>query len=279
MVRRTRAPVTLIAALTALGSAVAGPIAAGPSVAGLPVAGPSAVTATDAVLFGETFNDDVEWSSWSDHVQIRPYGGPDNSRNAMATYDLVRSSSGSGSNRIVRNLAFTNPTSTATTLSYRIKFESDFTTTMGGKFLGVGPVNFVTGGRNTRPDGWSARVVMDGRVPHLYIYDQDRNTPFGRKIAPTDMTPLPTGQWHSISLYVSLNSAGDVSDGTVELHVDGVKRAEFRNARLRGVTTSDTLARTMLFHTFFGGASTGTPIGTAHARFDDIYVREGRVTY
>lgn len=117
---------------------------------------------------------------------------------------------------------------------------------------------------------------MTDRVPTIYVYDQDRTSPFGKKIEPLTTASLPRNQWHSISLYVRLNSGANASDGLIELYVNGTKRAEYKNVRLRGVTTDDTRANTLLFHTFFGGTDTGEPIGTAHARFDEIYVREGK---
>ncbi len=227
------------------------------------------------VLWREDFDGLSPASAWLDNVIVQPDGGSNDSACVEAAYHLVRGDKNSGSNRMVKNIPFAEQAGPEVTLSYRVKFMEDFDTGMGGKFLGVGPEHFATGGRNVTPEGWSARVVMVGRVPHVYVYDQDKDVKFGRKLPPLDDTPLTKGDWHAVSLHVRLNSGADTHDGLVELYVDGVLRAGFAGARLRGVTSPATLPSVVLFHTFLGGTGVGTPLGTQHARFDDLSVHAG----
>jgi len=163
-------------------------------------------------------------------------------------------------------------------LSFDVKFGEDFQWTMGGKLHGLGPAAPVTGGRNRKPEGWSARMMfMRGGRCSTYLYDQDRTKKWG--VGDRTEEPVFTrGKWHRVRLRVRLNEAGR-ANGWARVFVDGREVVRTDGVEFRGIEGKETLIREVLFSTFHGGNtmrwtpvdSDGNPV-TVYAWFDNFVV-------
>lgn len=166
------------------------------------------------------------------------------------------------------------------TLSFDVRFDEDFQWVRGGKLHGLGPKYPITGGRERRPKGWSARMMFTrGGRCSSYLYDQDQSQKWG--IGRLSRAPVfVAGRWHHVVLQLRLNQPGE-ADGSVRFLVDGREVVEQGEVVFRGQGGPDTLIQTFLFSTFHGGATptwtprkNGAPT-TVYAFFDNFLVTEG----
>ncbi len=185
-----------------------------------------------------------------------------------------------GSKRVVfqQNLS---ESVTEATLSFDVKFEQDFQFTHGGKMHGLGPKEPVTGGRERRPDGWSARIMWKKEGAALtYLYDQNPEKKYGVG----DKTEAPVfkpGVWHRVELQVKLNDPGE-ANGAARILVDGKEVVRTTEVTFRASAAKGTDIEKFLFSTFHGGsASKWTPVDaegkptTVYALYDNVKVVEG----
>ncbi len=169
------------------------------------------------------------------------------------------------------------------TLNYSVKFGEDFQFRKGGKLLGLGPINVITNGEKSNPNGWSVRAMFKPKgKAGLYTYHQNRLGKYGD--TEISSTPVFTpGKYSNVSLYVKVNTPAKDSNGILELWVDG-KRVSYRNnIQFRAEEGENTLINTFVFQTFHGGStrsyaprdSKGNFV-TNYAWFDNIEIYEGK---
>ncbi|MFT4638545.1 MAG: hypothetical protein ACI8T1_001866 [Verrucomicrobiales bacterium] len=165
-----------------------------------------------------------------------------------------------------------------------MKFESDFDFTHGGKLHVLGPKEKVTGGREGRKDGWSARVTFakEGGVK-TYNYHQHQPGQYGEGgKAPPKSFRFPKDKWVSVSLHVRVNENPKKKTGFSKLYVNGKLIESMEKVQWRAEGGKDTLINNFLFSTFHGGsADKWTPKDKdgkwikVHALFDNIAVYRG----
>jgi len=211
-------------------------------------------------------------------LEIVESKGVEESRALKATYV----GSERGSERIV--MRFPLPRNgNEMSLTYDVKFDDDFQFVRGGKLLGLGPVNPVTGGNDTTPDGWSARINFraDGGIG-TYIYDQDKDRKYGISEVSPDFF-FEKGRYYALTLYLRINDRGHEANGTAEVYVDGERVVEHANLRFRNSTRRDSRITNFLFSTFHGGSNESWApkdeeggFATVHAYFDNIAIYDGK---
>lgn len=232
------------------------------------------------LLFLETFNappGSAARSAWwggDAHLQLVPAAGRDASTALQVTYVP----SPEGSERIAINLPLRRSVSRAR-LAFDVRLDQAFPFSRGGKLLGLGPPQPVTGGDPRRTDGWSARAMWreHGHIA-TYLYEQQASKRFG--VGQSSREPVLTpGEWHHISLDLQLNDPGR-ANGRVVIAVDGRAVAQSEDRVLRGEgAEGDAPIAQLLLHTFFGGADAsyqprdaeGRPM-TVTALFDNLQV-------
>lgn len=180
---------------------------------------------------------------------------------------------------------------TEATFSYRVKFESGFDFRKQGKLPGIIPLSPHFGGNANdpvHPDKWSVRVMWlksgdadgDGEVrADLYLYDQDR--PLGKSGEHNNQPGFgfTTGTWHTVTIYLRLNSNGATRDGRAEMWVDDQLLACRTNKLFRGNTGQNTEIQKIAFHNYFGGSQDyDWPHEEQFAFFDDLLLVAGRDT-
>ncbi len=187
--------------------------------------------------------------------------------------------SSKGSPRITGDFSLNESVQSAT-LSYKVKFSNDFEWVRGGKLHGLGGGTTTTGCDDADPNGWSARIMWrKNGVPEIYLYDQTRTGGCGRSYPPNvegekDFA-FSKGQWHTVELYVQLNSSPSLSDGLIELYVDGRMISQAKALRISG--RSNIHIDTFMLSTFYGGNDSGwSPSKTTSALFDNFIVQSGK---
>ena len=170
-------------------------------------------------------------------------------------------------------------------LNYDVLFEEDFDFTHGGKLHGLGPDKPLTGGRDQREDGWSARVnFTKGGGTKLYDYHQDMRGQYGESgTVRARSFRFRKGKWASVSLHVRVNEDLRARDGFAHLYIDGKLIETHDKVCWRAAGKKDTLISEFLFSTFHGGSSEKWAPrdkrgrwAEVHALFDNIAVYPGK---
>lgn len=140
-------------------------------------------------------------------------------------------------------------------LAFSVKFCPGFDFARGGKLHGLGPAKPVAGGNAVTDDRWSARLMWrrDGGLMS-YVYHQDMKGKFGDTQVSSGFHFEP-GRYHSIVMTVTLNSAADLSDGRLDVAVDGHAIISHDRLRFRSTESAAGLIQTIMFNTFHGGSS------------------------
>mmetsp|Transcript_38959 Transcript_38959/g.81507 ORF Transcript_38959/g.81507 Transcript_38959/m.81507 type:complete len:320 (-) Transcript_38959:215-1174(-) len=231
---------------------------------------------TDNSIFRQTFEDPTvdDWN-FHDHIRVQDYisGGSPFGRILRTRYNP----NDRGSPRITKKFPLDEEVTSAT-LSYDLKFHSQFEFVKGGKLHGLGGGTQTTGCDPIDPNGWSVRLTWDRGVPKIYVYHQDRVARCGDSYYPESNFEFELGQWYRIDLQVKMNSSPDVSDGKSVLYIDGEKLVEVSDLRLSG--NANVIIDTFKFSTFYGGSSPSwAPSKTTYAYWDNFAVNKGlRVT-
>jgi hypothetical protein len=209
-------------------------------------------------------------------IRLAEKAGPDGSDAIRVAYVGFKS----GSERVTLRHPLDAKVDRAT-LSFDVRFDKAFQWTHGGKLHGLGPRKPITGGKQRKPDGWSARIMFkkEGRCA-TYLYDQDKKKKYG--IGHTSSTPVfAAGQWHHVVLQVTLNDPGR-SNGSARILIDNREALKSERIAFREKGGDETLIQQFLFSTFHGGSSSKwTPVDkqgnptTVHACFDNFVVTEG----
>ncbi|WP_444938896.1 polysaccharide lyase [Microbulbifer sp. JMSA002] len=226
---------------------------------------------TDHALFRMNFEYNSPLKIKSNHLKVITF--PTIGPNRLLEASYVPYSE--GSERITGRLPLTDSVSSAT-LSYDVKFHSDFQFVRGGKLHGLGGGTGTTGCKPIDPKGWSVRVMFDGEgSPKLYVYHQDRQRACGDSFANLTDFKFDLHRWYRVELFVQMNTAANNADGFAELYVDGNKISEKHGLRLTG--SMNALVDTFLFSTFHGGSTKEwAPTKTVKAYFDNFTVKNGK---
>ena len=186
-----------------------------------------------------------------------------------------------GSERIVREYAL-GERGEAYTLCYDIRFDDDFQFVRGGKIMGLGPDNKVTGGNAVTPGAWSARsnFAENGKV-HTYIYSQNKEWKWGESEY-SDGPAFQKGGFQRVTLQVELNNPPSMSNGVSRIYIDGALKVTHKDIQYRKVAGDSTLVSKLMFETFHGGnVPSYAPrdeqgnYTTVKAYFDNIEVYRG----
>lgn len=242
---------------------------------------PSAPRSAPTIVMSETFDQGKEnplVRRLLNHRHIdfaagKGRGGSDAVRVAYVGYER-------GSERVSLPIMLKNSMEQAT-LVYDVMFDDDWQWVKTGKLHGLGPRQHITGGKERKPEGWSARVTFkkDGLVSS-YLYDQDMSKRWGAN----DLSSGPVfkkNQWHRVVLQVSLNTVGK-ADGWARIYVDGKLAVDSKNVEFRGSGGPDSLIQKFLFSTFHGGnrpsdapKDAAGNFTTVHAYFDNFVIYDG----
>jgi len=236
---------------------------------------PVAYSFNDGALFRQNFETSYTpvgstWWGTTDPIQVNAYtAGGISGRILQVTYIP----DGSGTHSI--DHLFAIPSVTQATLSYDVKFDSDFVFMLAGKLPGLAGGSVTTGCGPVEPDGWSVRVLwneVSGTIrPSLYVYDQDRLAGHCGDTYSKDNFVFQTGTWYRVDLEVQMNTTG-VYNGWAKLWVEGTLVAETPSLKLRNTTAINRF----LFNTFYGGNGPEyNPPHETHAYFDNFTVRPG----
>jgi hypothetical protein len=168
-------------------------------------------------------------------------------------------------------------------LNYDVRFDKEFQFVKGGKLLGLGPVNHITGGRPIVPDGWSARVTFkEGGAVRLYTYHQDMQGQYGDRGHVQLPFTFEKERFYSVSLHVRVNDSPQSANGFSRLYVDGEMLERHEGLRLRGSGGEESLINKFMFSSFHGGhepdwapRNADGSYKTVYATFDNIAVYEG----
>ncbi len=161
------------------------------------------------------------------------------------------------------------------TLSYDILLEKGWNPVEGGKFFGLGPENHTTGCKDKTDEGWSSRIVIRDRKPHIYYYDQRRSdTVCGNRKTEATEAMVP-GRWYALSLYVRVNSSASQADGITSAYMDGKRVAHQTGIQFRKSDLPRSMVTKFLAHTFLGGGPNGPVTETFYAQFDNFHIQQG----
>ncbi len=210
-------------------------------------------------------------------ISLVENAGPDGSNAIRVSYEGYDR----GSKRVVVRHILPGKLKEAT-LSYRVRFADDFQFVRGGKLHGLGPQQPITGGKDMKADGWSARVMWkENGSLRTYIYHQDKPGEWGDSQMADDFY-FQRGRWYSVSIQVRVNSGPDIADGFTRVYIDGKLVVAHENLRFRGVGGDRALISQLLFSTFHGGnqpewapTKVDGSYATVTADFDEIAVYEG----
>ncbi len=205
-------------------------------------------------------------------LEIMADGGVNNSRCVRVEYD-IQSTAGT----TVQQFRQEVPPADEYTLQYDIYFESNYMSTMGGKFHGLVPRRHVTGGRDANPEQWSVRMTLRNRVPSLYTYEQNANLAFGKGYRQSTYQ-LQKEKWYSVSLYVKINSSPTKADGVAKIYINGKLESQAHNIMLHQSDSVNAKIHAFFFSTFLGGQPRNNPVTSLqYVRYDNFAVIPGKV--
>lgn len=223
---------------------------------------------TDYALFRMNFEINSPLKINNDRLKVVTFSSSGANRLLEASYIPYNR----GSERITGKLPLNNAVKSAT-LSYDVKFHSDFQFVKGGKLHGLGGGSSTTGCDPIDSDGWSVRVMFNGDgAPKLYVYHQDRQSSCGDSFSNFTGFKFALNRWYRVEIFVKLNTTASNADGYIELYVDGKKIVEKHGIRLTG--NMNALVDTFMFSTFHGGSTADwAPTKTVKAYFDNFTVK------
>lgn len=171
------------------------------------------------------------------------------------------------------------------TMSYRVRFGSDFEFVKGGKLPGLCGSKCNTGGNvPTDTDGWSARLMWrdtDGKAVQ-YLYYPGQSGTYGADLSwKIDGKPcvFVPGTWHEVRTRIVLNTPRRngqpaLTDGRITSWFDGKLALDTSGFKLRGEDTMH--IDQFYFSTFHGGSdATWAPSRDVSAQFDDFRIVVG----
>lgn len=148
-----------------------------------------------------------------------------------------------------------NKTYNELTLSYRVKFDSNFCFVKGGKLPGLAGGLANSGGiKPNGMDGWSARMMFWGEGKLCFwIYHKDQPGKFGDSLffkKNSSYFKFETSKWYTIKHHIRMNSIGK-KDGLIEGFINDSLFALKSNLDFR--TNSELAIDQLVFSVFLGG--------------------------
>ena len=232
-----------------------------------------------AVLAGAVSNDD--WQHWLGKPKLKTIGGTEFLESGQQDDDyflrqtLIPSEKGSPRVSISANL---KPRRTYR-ISQRIFLEPGFDwgrKNQGGKIgFGFGGGSTPTGGK-VQPDGFTARFMWRGNgddtariAVYSYAADRTQNLPYGDD-HPLNGFDVPIGEWFTLMMEVTTNSAVDTADGSLKAWANGQQLVELDNILWQSEGDKPAIQK-LLYSTFYGGASIDwAPLQPTFIRFADV---------
>ena len=151
------------------------------------------------------------------------------------------------------------------TLTYQLRFPTNFQFVKGGKLPGLCGGQCWTGSNNG-PGGWATRYMWRSGGQGEVLLSDATTTGFGTDLGRGAWTFAADGQWHTISQTVTMNTPG-TADGSVVVHYDGAQVANFTGITFRAAGDTDAID-SLMFCTFYGGSdSSWAPSATTYADF------------
>lgn len=153
------------------------------------------------------------------------------------------------------------PDAQQVTLEYRIRYPEGFEPGLHGKQIGLSGGKGYDGGRGeearTQGDGWSVRLQFDANADtitnQLYVYHVRMPGKYGDALGTKALRfPLTRGQWHTIKLRVTMQSAPATADGRIEVWQDGQPRFDLKDVQFVSKEEGRTINR-VRFEMFPGG--------------------------
>lgn len=149
-------------------------------------------------------------------------------------------------------------------LSYRVQFIDGFNFVQGGKLPGLtaspNPVATTPPTGGIKPgecDGFSARYMWRSNgIAETYLYSPAQPNIYGEDLIWYNANGTPVqfipGRWYAITQRLVMNTPG-VSDGILEIWLDGVNVQRKSNIFYRGAACPALGTNQLYFSTFFGG--------------------------
>lgn len=184
------------------------------------------------------------------YVDFAPEQGVDRSGGVRVSYQ----GNERGSARVVRNVALAGASEQAE-LEFAVQFCDGFDFARGGKLHGLGPQQPVAGGNSVEPERWSARLMWRANgTLQTYVYHQDQAGRYGDTRTARDFQFQP-GQYYQVKVRVTLNSAADLADGSMQVYVNNQQLIDHQALRFRSQMSDASQIHQFLFSTFHGGSS------------------------
>lgn len=232
----------------------------------------------ERIDFGEVTNDD--WDQWTgisldfaskkEFLQVTTVDGTPALRQRFVP-------SSEGSARVVVRGEL--PEARTYTISQSVFFEPGFDwgrTKQTGKLgFGLGGGTSPTGG-DLDPAGFTARFVWRGNgdgsariAIYSYAADRTQNLPYGDDYDLEGFT-APVGQWFTLAMEVTANSAPGVADGRIRAWADD-RLALDRTGIVWQDAGGDPTVDEFIYSAFYGGSSWDwAPESTTYVRFADV---------
>lgn len=151
------------------------------------------------------------------------------------------------------------------TLTYQLRFPTNFQFVKGGKLPGLCGGQCWTGSNNG-PGGWATRYMWRSGGQGEVLLSDATTTGFGTDLGVGSWTFAADGQWHAIAQTVTMNTPGQ-ANGSIVVHYDGAQVANFTGITFRAAGDTDAID-SLMFCTFYGGSdSSWAPSATTYADF------------
>jgi hypothetical protein len=154
-------------------------------------------------------------------------------------------------------------------LEYRIRFDSGFDFSRGGKIPGLAGATAPTGCVTQAGDGFSARMMWRQQGALIgYTYDNDQSTECGNG-HPTGFR-FGVGQWYAMKERVKINT-GTAHNGVLQIWVDDKLVLDQSNLSYMNEAANRRID-VVLFHSFFGGSTNDwAPSRDVSISFSEVY--------
>lgn len=151
------------------------------------------------------------------------------------------------------------------TLTYQLRFPTNFQFVKGGKLPGLCGGQCWTGSNNG-PGGWATRYMWRSGGQGEVLLSDATTTGYGTDLGLGSWTFTADGQWHTIAQTVTMNTPGQ-PNGSIVVHYDGAAVANFTGITFRAAADTDSID-SLMFCTFYGGHdSTWAPTATTRIDF------------
>lgn len=170
------------------------------------------------------------------------------------------------------------------TMQFRIRYPEGFQAGLHGKQLGMSGGKGYDGGRGQEArdngDGWSIRLQFDATeneiTNQLYVYHSQMPGKYGDALGTKAVKyAMKRGQWYTLRLKVTMQSAAEKADGRIEVWQDGEKRFDVGDVRF--VTKEEGRVIDVLRMEMFPGGGGAVPEKDEVIEVDDVRWSAGEI--